>query len=165
MGTPRSDRRAEAGFQTLSYPSIALRLHGRRKGRPLRARKSLLIKNLLPLLQIVLPDKRQINPKELFKNNPVAIWLEIGFGNGEHLAAQARNNPGIGFIGCEPFVNGIAGLLGLIDKHKISNIRIFPDNARTLIDAMPDACIDRCLVLFADTWPKVRHAKRRFICP
>ena len=93
------------------------------------------------------------------------MWLEVGFGSGEHLAAQAAANPAIGFIGCEPFVNGIAGLLGHIDKQRLGNIRIHPDDARPVLDRLPDASISRCFVLFPDPWPKKRHIERRFIGP
>ncbi len=120
----------------------------------------------MPVLQIVLPDKKtKLDPKTLFAHQPQSVWLEIGFGGGEHLAAQAERNPQVGFIGCEPFVNGVANLLGHIDAQKLTNIRIHPDDAREILDAMPDACIDRCFVLFADPWPKARHKTRRFIGP
>ncbi len=93
------------------------------------------------------------------------MWLEIGFGGGEHLAAQAERHPDIGFIGAEPFVNGIASLLTHIEDKKLGNVRIFPDDARRLLDALPEYGIDRCFILFADPWPKARHAERRFIGP
>jgi tRNA (guanine-N7-)-methyltransferase len=93
------------------------------------------------------------------------IWLEVGFGGGEHLAAQARSHPDIGMIGCEPFINGVGRLLSEIDRDGIANIRIHPDDARDAIDALPDACIGRVFVLYADPWPKTRHHRRRFIGP
>ncbi|MDX2027966.1 MAG: tRNA (guanosine(46)-N7)-methyltransferase TrmB [Alphaproteobacteria bacterium] len=101
----------------------------------------------------------------LFSFKPAAIWLEIGFGGGEHLAAQAGRNPNTGFIGCEPFLNGIASLLDHIDRKQLNNVRIFPGDARELLDALPDSSIARCFLLFPDPWPKARHAKRRFIGP
>ncbi len=143
----------------MSEPSS--RLFGRRKGRPLHVRKSALVRELLPTLQIdpaATPD-----PRALFAVPPVEVWLEIGFGGGEHLAAQAARHPDIGFVGCEPFLNGVASLLDHIDREQLANIRIFPDDARVLLDAMPDHALDRCFVLFADPWPKKRHAERRFI--
>jgi tRNA (guanine-N7-)-methyltransferase len=106
-----------------------------------------------------------LDPFSLFAPTPRDIWLEIGFGGGEHLAAQAALHPDIGFLGAEPFLNGIASLLAHIDKDKIANIRIYPDDARALLDALPDDAIARCYVLFADPWPKARHAERRFIGP
>lgn len=148
------------------------RLYGRRKGRPLRARKAQIVEELLPRLRITLPGEKSqgiksnfIDPVTLFEFRADTVWLEIGFGGGEHLAAQANSNPAIGFIGCEPFVNGVAGLLDHIDRNRTGNIRIFPDDARPLLDALPDAAIDRCFVLFPDPWPKARHAERRFIAP
>jgi len=120
---------------------------------------------LLPKIHIALPEKDALNPHNLFAPNPREIQLEIGFGGGEHLAAQAKLYPSIGFLGAEPFVNGVASLLTHIDQHKLVNIRIFPDDARPLLDALPDASIARCFILFADPWPKARHAERRFIGP
>jgi len=104
-------------------------------------------------------------PLDLFDFSPAAVWLEIGFGGGEHLAAQAASNPDVGVIGCEPFVNGVASLLAHVDSQNLENVRIYPNDARVLLDAMPDASLDRCFVLFADPWPKKRHHERRFIGP
>lgn len=128
-------------------------------------RKSRLMVELLPQLEIALPEDGKLEPQKLFQSAPKEIWLEIGFGGGEHLAAQAANNPEIGFIGCEPFVNGVAGLLDHVDAQQIKNVRILADDARQLLDVLPDASIDRCFVLFADPWPKARHVERRFIGP
>lgn len=89
--------------------------------------------------------------------------MEIGFGAGEHLVGQALANPQIGFIGCEPFLNGVACLLAAIDDHSISNIRIFPEDARLLLPTLPSASIGRIFILFGDPWPKVRHHDRRFV--
>lgn len=141
------------------------RLYGRRKGRPLRVRKSGLMQDLLPQVSFALVEDQKLQPQTLFSFAPKEIWLEIGFGGGEHLAAQAERNPDIGFIGCEPFVNGVASLLDHIDARQIKNIRIYPDDARRLLDGVPQASLDRCFVLFADPWPKARHVERRFIHP
>ena len=89
--------------------------------------------------------------------------MEIGFGSGEHLAALAAKNPSVGFIGCEPFINGVASLLTIINEKKIENIRIFDDDVRLLIPYLREACIERIFVLFADPWPKNRHRSRRII--
>lgn len=105
----------------------------------------------------------KINPASLFDTAKKEIWLEIGFGNGEHLIEQALDNPDVGFIGCEPFVNGVSALLVAIEKHNVQNIRLWPDDARFLMDALPDHCLDRCFILNSDPWPKKKHAKRRFI--
>ncbi|HAX92088.1 MAG TPA: tRNA (guanosine(46)-N7)-methyltransferase TrmB, partial [Rhodospirillaceae bacterium] len=94
---------------------------------------------------------------------PEAVRLEIGFGGGEHLVAQAASNPTIGFMGCEPFVNGVAKLLTQIDEQELKNVRIYPNDARHLLNALPDGSLDAVFVLYADPWPKKRHAERRFI--
>ena len=90
-------------------------------------------------------------------------WLEIGFGAGEHLAWQATHNPATAMIGCEVYRNGIAALLGQIERLKIPNIRIWPEDARDLIDRLPERSVARAFLLFPDPWPKSRHAERRFI--
>jgi tRNA (guanine-N7-)-methyltransferase len=87
----------------------------------------------------------------------------VGFGGGEHLAWQAANHPDIGVIGGEVFLNGIASLLGHIDRQAINNVRIFAEDVRRLFPALPDACLQRVFVLFPDPWPKKRHADRRFV--
>ncbi len=142
------------------------RLYGRRKGRPLHARKTMLMQELLPQLLIALP-KSLAQPKQFFANAlPSALaCLEVGFGGGEHLAAQAKSHPEAVFIGCEPFVNGVASLLDHIQREDLKNILIFNDDARLVLDALAEASLDRCFVLFADPWPKKRHAQRRFIGP
>jgi tRNA (guanine-N7-)-methyltransferase len=94
---------------------------------------------------------------------PATCWLEIGFGAGEHLAWQAAHNPDTLMIGCEVYRNGVAALLGQIERQKISNIRIWPEDARDLMDQLPDHSIARAFLLFPDPWPKSRHAERRFI--
>ncbi len=101
----------------------------------------------------------------LFPHRPSAVWLEIGFGNGEHLAEQARRHPEVGFIGSEVFVNGIAALLRHIERLGLTNVRIFDDDARLLLTSLPEASITRAFLLFPDPWPKARHAKRRFVGP
>jgi tRNA (guanine-N7-)-methyltransferase len=138
-------------------------LFGRRKGRRLRGKKSELMENLLPRLTIAEGDA-PLNLKEIFPAQN-KIWLEVGFGGGEHLAAQAALHPDCGMIGCEPFINGIAGLLEHIDTQKLENIRIYPDDARRILDRLPESSLDRCFVLFPDPWPKKRHEDRRFIGP
>jgi len=92
-----------------------------------------------------------------------AVWLEIGYGSGEHLAAQAATHPDTGFLGCEPYVNGVASLLRQVAAAELRNIRLFGDGARRLVDALADASIGRLFLLFPDPWPKARHHKRRFI--
>lgn len=142
------------------------RVYGRRLGYRLRPGRKALLERALPTLQIALPEGEgvRLDPGALFPEPLRDLWLEIGFGAGEHLAHQVRANPGVGFIGCEPFVHGIAGLLRhLEDDGTAGRVRIFPDDARLLVDRLPDACIGRLFVLFPDPWPKKRHHKRRLI--
>ncbi len=140
--------------------------YGRRFGRKLRPRKRQLVETLLPEVAVepAALAAAQGDIGMLFDPPAGQVWLEIGFGGGEHIAAQARGNPDIGLIGCEPFVNGVASLLDEMDRENTRNIRIFADDARILLDALPEKSIARCFVLFPDPWPKVRHNRRRFIC-
>jgi tRNA (guanine-N7-)-methyltransferase len=133
-----------------------LRSFGRRKGRNLRPLKQGLLDTLLPKLEISLVEAASLKPQN-------QIWLEIGFGGGEHLAHQAELHPHAQFIGCEPYINGIAGLLSHIEKNKLNNIRIYSDDARDLVAALPDASLERVFILYPDPWPKTRHNKRRII--
>ena len=141
------------------------RFYGRRKGRPLRKGQQHLIDAALPKLAIALPASGTLRPAHLFAAPPDQVWLEIGFGGGEHLAEQARTNPRIGLIGCEVFLNGIASLLTQVSALGLANVRIYPEDARDLLDALPDLSLDRVFLLFPDPWPKRRHAGRRFIQP
>ena len=139
--------------------------YGRRRGRPLRTGQRERQASLLPRLSFALPESAYLDPASLFPDAPQAIWLEIGFGGGEHLAAQAERHPEIGFIGCEVFENGVAKLLGEIDRRGLANVRIFADDARLLLAALPPRSIGRVFVLFPDPWPKARHHKRRLVAP
>ena len=139
-------------------------LYGRRKGRPLRAGQKRRIDEILPALAVDIADGT-VDPRRLFDPAPSSVWLEIGFGSGEHLAAQATAHSDIGFIGCEPFLNGVAKLLRSIERDKLGNIRIFAEDARQLLEALPDASIGRCFILFPDPWPKRRHNRRRIVSP
>jgi tRNA (guanine-N7-)-methyltransferase len=138
-------------------------VYGRRRGRPLRAGQRLLTSALLPQLSLQLPTAGGLDPRTAFAGPQQQIWLEIGFGGGEHLADQAERHPDIGFIGCEVFENGIARLLTLIERHRLANIRIFNDDARLLIAALPPASLVGVFILFPDPWPKRRHHKRRIV--
>jgi tRNA (guanine-N7-)-methyltransferase len=135
------------------------RLYGRRRGHKLRPGQRRLTETLLPTLSFALP----VDLPTLFPKPVEAIWLEIGFGGGEHLAAQAEAHPGIGFIGSEVFENGIARLTTAIASRGLANIRIFPEDARLLLAALPANSIARTLILFPDPWPKARHRKRRLV--
>ena len=138
-------------------------VYGRRKGHRLRPGRQRLLEELLPRLQVHLPAGDRLDPVSLFARRPERIWLEIGFGGGEHLAAQAAAHPEVGLIGCEPFITGVARLLSLIQTQDLTNIRLFTDDARLLMQALPNNCLERVFVLFPDPWPKTRHAGRRFI--
>ncbi len=138
---------------------LALRSFGRRRGKPLSAARAALLETHLPALT---PDLE--NPAAFVRPGQ-DLWLEIGFGGGEHLAAQACAHPEIAFIGCEPFINGVARLASEIDRDNINNIRIWPDDARPLLSGLEEASVGRCYILFPDPWPKVRHNKRRLIEP
>jgi tRNA (guanine-N7-)-methyltransferase len=151
----------------IETPSARI-VYGRRRGRPLRQGRRLLAETLLPGIAITLPDQGSLDPQTLFPVPPPAVWpgavwLEIGFGGGEHLAQQAEQHPGIGFIGCEVFENGIARLVGDIARKGLGNIRIFADDARLLLDCLTSASIGRVFILFPDPWPKQRHHKRRLV--
>lgn len=142
------------------------RLYGRRKGPALSARRKALVDQLLPRVELIIPPgDTAIDVDDLFEDPKDDLWIEIGFGMGEHLAAQAAGNPGIGFIGCEPYLNGIAGLLARIDEDGLSNIRIYADNALDVLEVLPSASVGRIFLLHPDPWHKKRHARRRFVSP
>ena len=130
----------------------------------MRPRPARLMETLLPEVATPDPASGSIDPAAMF---PLAdeLWLEVGFGGGEHLAWQAAQNPHVGFVGAEPFVNGVAKLLSHIDEQNLKNIRIHFGDARPLLEALPDAALSRLFVLHPDPWPKKRHHKRRMISP
>jgi tRNA (guanine-N7-)-methyltransferase len=136
------------------------KLYGRRKGPALSVRQEHLLETLLPKLTLDICSGA--DPRSYFENVD-DVWLEIGFGAGEHLHWQAQHHPRIGLIGAEPFVNGVAKLLSKIEDEPAQNIRLHMGDARDIIDALPNASIGRVFVLFPDPWPKTRHHKRRFI--
>lgn len=144
---------------------MLLRTYGRRKGHRLSPRKTRLMDELLPRLRLDLEAPPPASLAKLFARPVSQIWLEIGFGAGEHLAWQAAANPDIGFIGCEPFINGVAALLGEIDTDGLANIRIWDGDAREVLDWLGDGSLDRVFILYPDPWPKTRHHKRRLISP
>jgi tRNA (guanine-N7-)-methyltransferase len=144
-------------------PVLRRLVYGRRRGRALRPGRQALIRELLPRLAVTLPSSGALDPRTVFGEPARPAWLEIGFGGGEHLAFQAERHPEVGLIGCEVFENGIARLLAEIDRRRLGNIRLFIDDARLLLAALPHASIDRVFVLFPDPWPKARHQKRRLV--
>ena len=138
---------------------------GRRKGKPLRPGCARLMQTLLPQIAVPEGDSR-LDPAGLFARPVSAVWLEIGFGGGEHLAGQAAAHPEVGIVGCEVFLNGVARLLSLIDSTPATEtVRILHGDVRALMPRLPDASLDRIFLLFPDPWPKTRHAERRFIGP
>lgn len=136
---------------------------GRRKGRPLGDQTVQLIESTLPKFKIEIENKEIINPVDIFSASYESFALEIGFGGGEHLADQAHKNPLVGYIGVEVFLNGVASLLCHVERDKIDNIRIFPDDVRPLLAKLKDQSLMQIYVLFPDPWPKARHHKRRII--
>jgi tRNA (guanine-N7-)-methyltransferase len=127
----------------------------------LSAHQQSLIQGLLPTISV--PDG-SIDLPALFPGAK-DFALEVGFGGGEHLAAQAALHPDTGFIGCEPFANGVAKLLSAVDARALRNVRVEPDDARDILERLPDEKLSTVFVLFPDPWPKLRHHKRRFIQP
>ncbi len=136
---------------------------GRRKGHKLRPRQALLIETLLPSLAIDLSAPTPADLRSLFSAPVTDITLEIGFGGGESLIAQARELPGAGFIGVEPFVNGMAKALAAIESQNLRNVRLHFDDAANLIEWLPQGCLARVDLIHPDPWPKRRHWKRRFV--
>lgn len=144
-------------------PHGPLRSFGRIKSRSIKPRQAELLKSLLPSIALDLGAGR-FEPARLMPG-AAEVWLEIGFGGGEHLAAQAARRPEVLVLGAEPFLNGAASAVRHIDEAQLSNIRLHVGDARELIDALPDASLDRIFVLFPDPWPKARHHKRRLVQP
>ena len=139
-------------------------LYGRRHGRRLRPGLERLLQDMLPKVRIEPPPAGgRLDPAALFSKSPAEIWLEIGFGGGEHLAWQAERNPDIGILGAEFFVNGVAALLRLLRDRALDNVRVVLGDGRDLLDALPAASLGRVFILFPDPWGKMRHHKRRIV--
>ncbi|WP_201862630.1 tRNA (guanine(46)-N(7))-methyltransferase TrmB [Microvirga soli] len=133
---------------------------GRRKGKKLRAGQDELVQTLLPAIRVV--PGRDI-PGQFSSPQARETWLEIGFGGGEHLAAQARAHRDVNIVGCEPFVNGMAKLLAVIEQENLDNVRVWDDDVTDLLPTLPDAAFDRVYILYPDPWPKRRQRKRRLV--
>lgn len=145
----------------MSDPATIGRLYGRRAGHRLRAGQEALVEKLLPKVEV---PEGELSAQSLFGDGrPLA--LEIGFGAGEHLAAQATLRPDHGFIGCEPFLNGVVGALGHIREQGLDNVRLYMGDALDVLRRLPDASLTCVYLLHPDPWPKARHAKRRFMNP
>lgn len=136
------------------------RFYGRRRGRPLNPGRKRALETVLPALR--LPDG-PLDPAALFGFDIDDLWLEIGFGAGEHLAWQAARHPHIGFIGAEPYMNGVASLAARVDAEGLANLRIHCDDATSVLDRLPGNALGRVFILFPDPWPKVRHRHRRIV--
>ncbi|MDQ0317022.1 tRNA (guanosine(46)-N7)-methyltransferase TrmB [Amorphus orientalis] len=139
-------------------------LFGRRKGHPLTATRAALFDTVLPPLAVPL-DGPIADPARLFPDPVRAVRMEIGFGGGEHLIHEAKGAPNVGFIGCEPFVNGMAKALAAVDAGGLTNVRLHFGDAAEVLDLLPEASIERVDLLYPDPWPKKRHWKRRFVGP
>jgi tRNA (guanine-N7-)-methyltransferase len=160
VGEDRPGAGPEGSLRPLKPPPE--RLYGRGRGHKLRQRQLLLLDVTLPRL-VFRPDGDWRQGR---------LWLEVGFGGGEHVLAQIAANPDVGYIACEVFENGICSLLsrlvpegGEASAPLPDNLRIWPDDARVLLSQLPDASLERLFLLFPDPWPKARHAKRRFVHP
>lgn len=136
---------------------------GRRRSHGLSTMQKKILHDFYELYGIALPESER-SPSEFFRDRIFSkIFFEIGFGAGEHLIQEAMHNPDIGFIGCEPFENGVAKVLREIHDNGLSNIRIFNGDARFLLHLCRNSSIDRFYVLFPDPWTKIKHHKRRLV--
>lgn len=142
--------------------------YGRIKGKTLRqSQKTYLDEDLdaLSLKGVTREENPERAPIDLSRFAGAPLWLEIGFGGGEHLVHMATTYPAVGLIGCEPFVNGIAMLLGKIRAADVRNLALHPGDVRDLFDVLPEACLDKAFLNYPDPWPKARHHRRRFVTP
>jgi tRNA (guanine-N7-)-methyltransferase len=143
--------------------------YGRRRGKGLReTQRGFLEEDLARLAPGRVgwaenPDREPLDLPSLFGDRDV--WVEIGFGGGEHMVHQARENPGVGIIGCEPFINGVAMLLARIREAGVTNLAVHPGDARDLFDVLPEASVAKAFLLYPDPWPKRKHHRRRFVTP
>ena len=160
-----------------SPPSdFELRSFGRRRGRKLSPRQAALLRDMLPRVALDVKPSSPQNPEItvpssgpsdhlLPRGEGFELWLEIGFGGGEHLIWQAKANPNVTMIGCEPFEDGVVKVLDEIEHSALSNIALHMGDARDVLRWLPDASIARAFILFPDPWPKTKHRKRRLVNP
>ena len=145
-----------------------LNYYGRRRGKKLSKVQNDYMTNYLPKVTPKNiswhenPDRKKLKIEEIF-GETCAVWLEIGFGGGEHLLSIARKNRNIGIIGCEPYRNGVAMMLPRLAKENLSKVKVYMDDARILFEVLPNFSIAKIFLLFPDPWPKLRHKQRRFI--
>lgn len=143
--------------------SHELRSFGRRRGRKLSPRQQHLLDEVLRRVSVSLAKACPASPADLFTPPVKRVWLEIGFGGGEHLVWQAQANPDVGLIGCEVFEEGIVKALSAIETGSLGNVKVCTEDARAALRWLPAACVERVFILFPDPWPKKRHIKRRLI--
>ena len=143
-------------------PTTLNRLYGRSSGHKLRASQEALVDTLLPTIAV--PENGEVTSRTLFGDDR-PLHLEIGFGSGEHLAARADMLPDHGFVGCEPFLNGVATALGHVRDQHLANVRIHRGDALEVLRRLPDEALSFVYLLHPDPWPKARHAKRRMVNP
>lgn len=144
----------------MSDPTTLNRLYGRRSGHKLRQGQARLVEDLLPAISV--PAEGVIDSERLFGSDR-PLHLEIGFGGGEHLAYRADLLPDHGFIGCEPFLNGVVGALGHVRDNRLANVRLHMGDALQVLERLPDHSLRFVYLLHPDPWPKARHAKRRMM--
>lgn len=141
--------------------------YGRIKGKTLKPAQERDLADMLeglspgPVGWDVNPDRTPLDLEALFGGKPV--WLEIGFGGGEHMVHMAQTYPQVGIIGCEPYINGVAMLLGKIRRAGVENVAVHPGDARDLFDVLPKASLQKVFLNYPDPWPKARHHRRRFV--
>lgn len=144
----------------MNDPATIRRLYGRAQGHKLRKGQAALVEELLP--KVAVPEDGAVDAARLFGRD-MPLRLEIGFGAGEHLAGQATAMPETGFIGCEPFLNGVVGALGHIRDGALDNVRLYMGDALAVVERLPNESLDAAYLLHPDPWPKARHAKRRMM--
>ncbi len=145
---------------TPQQPNGPLRSFGRLKARPLKSRQAALFDTLMP--RVAVPEDGPLTRARLAPD-AARLWIEIGFGGGEHMAAQAQRHPDALILGAEPFVNGVASALRHLEEGGIDNVRLWQGDARDMLARVGDASVERVFIMFPDPWPKARHNKRRLV--
>lgn len=159
--TPKPETGPDSGPEWRNF-------YGRRSGKTMRPSQKAYLSEDLETLRLrgisreENPAREIIDPATIFGNDH-PVWLEVGFGGGEHLVHMAARYPGINIIGCEPFINGVAMLLGKIRAAGVTNLAVHPGDARDLMDVLPEGCIEKAFLNYPDPWPKRRHHRRRFV--
>ena len=163
MTTPMPENpRFRPARSSMIETEMSTAFFGRRKGKTLSPTQQRLIDDLLPRL-CVNPTEPIEDARTLFAHEPQGLWLEIGFGGGEHLVRQAESHPDKGLIGCEPFVNGMVKALSQLKDRAIGNVRLYDEDAAHILDWLPEGSLERIFLLYPDPWHKKRHWKRRFV--